>query len=421
MENHIVSVIAIIAAVLLILSGCHTDNPPDGGTTTVPDSSASPILSTLSELSGLSSVSDLSDLSDLSSESVTSYESLASLSESASLDSVTDTSQVTESATSGQVPTVGDTSATAEKSVTAATVAVSATPAKTSAILTTADNTPKYSPPVVLLPTAPGTHIFETSKSVIDYSNASDGYITLKYTGSQPKIIMQITAPNNRLYDLHMPADSALKAFPLSEGSGVYKITLYEGFNKDNGKVEAYHVDSQEIQVSINNPNMPFLMSNTYVNYNANSAAVAKAAEICGGKSEIEKVEVIYNWIVENISYDHDKAANVQSGYIPNLTDFMSSKKGICFDYASGMAAMLRTQGIPAKLQVGWAGTIYHAWISCYTKESGWVNFWIKFDGSKWTMMEPTFNSTVGNSESEFKNFQNFVGNSGNYQLLFSY
>ncbi|MCL1866775.1 MAG: transglutaminase-like domain-containing protein, partial [Oscillospiraceae bacterium] len=332
-----------------------------------------------------------------------------------------------------QVPTVTETAASTEKSATSVTAATSektttseksVTSEKNVTTVTTvptADNTPKYSPPVVILPTAPGVRTSVTSKSVIDYSNTSDGYITLKYTGSQPKIIMQITAPNNRLYDLHMPADSALKAFPLSEGSGVYKITLYEGFNKDNGKVEAYHVDSQEIQVSINNPNMPFLMSNTYVNYNANSAAVAKAAEICGGKSEIEKVEVIYNWIVENISYDHDKAANVQSGYIPNLTDFMSSKKGICFDYASGMAAMLRTQGIPAKLQVGWAGTIYHAWISCYTKESGWVNFWIKFDGSKWTMMEPTFNSTVGNSESEFKNFQNFVGNSGNYQLLFNY
>lgn len=68
----------------------------------------------------------------------------------------------------------------------------------------------------------------------------------------------------------------------------------------------------------------------------------------------------------------------------------LSSGKGICFDYAALMAAMLRSQRIPTKLQVGYAGEAYHAWISCYVDEIGWVDNMISFDGKDWSLMDPT-------------------------------
>ena len=58
------------------------------------------------------------------------------------------------------------------------------------------------------------------------------------------------------------------------------------------------------------------------------------------------------------------------------------------------MAAMLRSQNIPTKLVVGYAGTQYHAWISVYSKEEGWIDNIIYFDGKSWTMMDPTMAST---------------------------
>lgn len=42
---------------------------------------------------------------------------------------------------------------------------------------------------------------------------------------------------------------------------------------------------------------------------------------------------------------------------------------------------MLRSQRIPTRLEVGYMGDVYHAWISIYTKETGWVNGIIEFDG----------------------------------------
>jgi len=237
----------------------------------------------------------------------------------------------------------------------------------------------------------------------------------LKYTGDRARVILQIITPNNITYQFRPPADTSWRAFPLSEGNGSYTIKLFDGAE---GTTAVSPVDEIKIDVKITDPNKPFLMTNFFVNYTANSTVVTKAVELCTGKTtDIDKITAIYNWFVDNIKYDHDKAATVKSGYIPNLTELMRDKKGICSDYAAGMAAMLRCMGIPAKVEEGWAGTEYHAWINVFTKETGWVNGWIRFDGSKWSMMEPTWAAMNKDTNQSFRNF--VLG--GNHDTLFSY
>ena len=91
-------------------------------------------------------------------------------------------------------------------------------------------------------------------------------------------------------------------------------------------------------------------------------------------------------------------------------------KTGICFDYASLMTALLRTQKIPTKLVVGYSGTAYHAWISVWTEEEGWIDGVIFFDGSVWHRMDPTFASSgAGDPE-----IQEFILN-GNYTVKYLY
>jgi hypothetical protein len=58
------------------------------------------------------------------------------------------------------------------------------------------------------------------------------------------------------------------------------------------------------------------------------------------------------------------------------------------------MATMLRTQRIPTRLEVGYMGEEYHAWISVYIEDLGWINGIIEFNGSKWNLLDPTFAST---------------------------
>ena len=63
------------------------------------------------------------------------------------------------------------------------------------------------------------------------------------------------------------------------------------------------------------------------------------------------------------------------------------------------MTSMLRSQGIPTKLQIGYAGKVYHAWISVYLEETGWIDDIIQFDGKHWERMDPTFAYANANSK----------------------
>jgi hypothetical protein len=272
------------------------------------------------------------------------------------------------------------------------------------------------SPPIVILPVASEVKVSDTAKSTIDYSNTSDGYVMLKYKGSNSRIVLRITAPNGVVYQFEPAANNDWKAFPLSEGNGRYIVEFFEG---TAGTTAVSPVDKIEIDVSITNAHKPFLMANYYVNYTSSSAVVTKASELAAGMTtDIDKITAVYNWFVENITYDQAKSDSaLPASYIPNLADLMRDKKGICFDYASGMAAMLRSQGIPTKLEIGYAGDTYHAWVSVYTKETGWVNGWIRFDGSKWSLMEPTWAAVNKDTNQNFRNF--VLG--GNHETLFSY
>lgn len=89
-----------------------------------------------------------------------------------------------------------------------------------------------------------------------------------------------------------------------------------------------------------------FLYPNQYAWYTANSNVVKKAKEIVGSKSkELDKVAAVYDYVVNNFSYDYDKAKTVKSGYVPNPDSILSSKKGICLDYASVMVSMIKEPG----------------------------------------------------------------------------
>ena len=97
---------------------------------------------------------------------------------------------------------------------------------------------------------------------------------------------------------------------------------------------------------------------------------------------DLDVVTYIYDYIIDNIKYDFDRAENVSVGYLPDIDKVLEEGKGICFDYAALATAMLRSQGIPTRLVVGYSDDVYHAWISVYIEDVGWVNKAIEFKGT---------------------------------------
>ena len=175
---------------------------------------------------------------------------------------------------------------------------------------------------------------------------------------------------------------------------------------------------SIRFNVTLTDEFAPFLRPNQYVDYGVAPNTVAKARELTENLTEpLKKVQAVYDFVVNNITYDYQLAQTVQSGYLPVLDTVLASKSGICFDYASLMTGMLRSQGIPCKLVVGYAGTAYHAWISVWSEETGWVDGAIYFDGVSWQRMDPTFASSGRQSAA----IKKYIGDASNYTEKYLY
>lgn len=264
------------------------------------------------------------------------------------------------------------------------------------------------------LPSADGKKVEKNSLALIDYSNTSDGYIMAKYTGKSSKVKISITQPDGVAQVYNLRTDGEFDTFSLPDGNGTYSVLIAE-----NVKGNAYaQVAAISFKVKLSSETAPFEIPNQYVNYDANSLITKKAASICKGKTDmIEKVNAVYTWIVENVTYDKKLAQTVASGHLPDLDRIVNDKKGICLDYAGAMTAMLRSQGVPTKLIVGYAGEVYHAWISVYSEETGWVYNVIYFDGKDWHRMDPTFAATANSSKTVMK----YIGTGSNYSAKYIY
>ncbi len=213
-----------------------------------------------------------------------------------------------------------------------------------------------------------GTTALKNNGCEIDTSKASSGTIRVRQNGSTTKVkVLVYFNGSSKYYQYTIPTNNTWTSIPLQSGSGTYKVR----FMKQVSGTSYTQMYSVTFQVGMQNANSAYLNPSQYVVYNSGSACVTKAKSlVAGAGSDAQKVSRIYSYIVNNISYDYNKMNNLPSGYLPNPDSTLSSRKGICFDYAALMAAMLRSQGIPCKLVIGNADGAYHAWNMVYVNGS---------------------------------------------------
>ena len=280
----------------------------------------------------------------------------------------------------------------------------------------TRDNTP-----VILEPLANGTTTIGNDKIIFDLSNSNQGYTVVTYNGDNPKVKVRVKNPHSEelyTYDIH----DGYNVFPLTGGNGTYTFTAYE--NIEGTKYSQLYNSTCDIQIE--NDYITYLYPNQYVNYNKDTKAIQTAQNLAkSANNDLDVVTSVYEYVIDSISYDDDKAQKAKdglmAGYLPDVDAILEKKKGICFDYAAVMATMLRTQNIPTRMEIGYATidneAIYHAWISVYIKDVGWIDDLIQFDGKSWSMMDPTLISDSHNSSS----IREVIKNKNNYTTKYLY
>lgn len=203
-----------------------------------------------------------------------------------------------------------------------------------------------------------GTPNNGSGKLRLDTSRVEDGYFFAAITNktSHRMKLRVIKGETTLTYDLNTNGDFEL--FPLQLGDGYYEIILYENVSgkkySQEGKVG--------FSVKFSSPDAAFLVPSQYLNYTRKSEVVSMADSLGSGKNEKETFEAVCKFMSSSFVYDFIKAVTVKPGMLPDIDGSYAKKMGVCQDLSAIMVAMLRTQGIPSKLIIGYADSQYHAW-----------------------------------------------------------
>lgn len=254
------------------------------------------------------------------------------------------------------------------------------------------------------IPSTPGSAVIQDDNGIvrIDYSNVSQGYLaaTLNQdTGKRVKLSIKKENEFNNPYDLETVG--LTQYFPLPFGSGTYLISILLNISGDEYAV----IKTSYIEVAMEDERLAFLYPNQIVDYTSDSKTIAKAFELCkDDETVLERISSLYNYVVNNIEYDDDKAKDVSDVYVlPIVDETLKIQKGICFDYAALLTAMLRSQQIPTRLVTGNTSIEYHAWVEVYLPEKGWINAEVLLKSNKWSRMDPTFAANESDYEDGYE------------------
>ena len=223
----------------------------------------------------------------------------------------------------------------------------------------------------------------------IDLSHVSQGYIGASAT-SESKLKLQVTR-GEMSYNYDLPNTGEPIIVPINMENGTYSVRVMQNTSGDR-YIELFEASTD---VTLENEFAPYIRTNMFCNYDQNSACVQLANELCSNAAdESAAFDAIYDYITNNITYDYAKADQLATvtGYIPNPDETLNTGSGICFDYASLTAAMLRSQGIPTKILTGYVSpdNVYHAWDMIYINGS-WSSLHISAQPGQWARADMTF------------------------------
>ncbi len=232
-----------------------------------------------------------------------------------------------------------------------------------------------------------GTSALASTSIDVNSENTDEGYVSIKFnTGSTKKIKLLIKNDDQKYY-YNLSNSEDYVNFPLQLGDGQYSVAIYE--NTSGNKYRK--LVSESFMVEIEDENSVFLNSIQEVSFDEEDEAIIYAQKLVDEATEAKRtklgnefaeltteeiIDLYYNYVVKNIKYDYDKIHDLKYNYLPDINDTFNVGTGICYDYSSLLASMLRSQGVPAKLVKGYTSwtDVYHAWNEVYLEsEERWV------------------------------------------------
>jgi transglutaminase/protease-like cytokinesis protein 3 len=227
------------------------------------------------------------------------------------------------------------------------------------------------------------------ASSWLDTSNLDHGVVSIQYAVKAKVKTKLMIAKGQTNYTYNLVSGKTVESFPLQLGNGAYTISLLENTSGNKYKL----ISKESVTLSLKDSNTVYLNSIQNIEWTSSSSAVVKAKELTKNKkTDADKVKAVYDYIIANINYDNQLAANLSVDYLPNIDRTFKSKKDICYGYASLFAGMLRSLNVPTKLVMGQSTyvDVYHAWNEVYLN-------------GKWVLIDTTVDAGLNKGKKKFE------------------
>ena len=225
----------------------------------------------------------------------------------------------------------------------------------------------------------------DNSYGTVDWSTAANGYITFTAKGQTRCFILQ--GPNDKQVSCHVAKDETVQ-IALVDGTGKYQYAIANITN--NGKNYRVQYKNSFTVKSIDAELAPYLISTPWGDYKNAPNAAAKAKELWDSKkTQLENIKAIAEW-VGDLKYDEALAQGSIGVYIAP-DSVIENGGGVCNEMTKLLTAMLRSQGVPAYVQVGHnAGGNNHGWVMAWVELSTSVKNGVTSSKGAWVLIEAT-------------------------------
>lgn len=190
---------------------------------------------------------------------------------------------------------------------------------------------------------------------------ACDGIITIQGTSPLNQIWLCVRGPQGEVttYPIKVEQNSFQYDLSLRFGAGTYTIWAGNSPHYFDGQIRFEVINTLD-------KDLRYLAPSAYVDSNNKIVTQLCNSLMKPNMTDEEKLDNIYEWVTNNISYDYDAYLSDQDELLP-ASLIIQKRKGACRDYSFTIAALARAAGLEAKVVYGHARNgnskpEYHAW-----------------------------------------------------------
>lgn len=207
-----------------------------------------------------------------------------------------------------------------------------------------------------------------------------NGVLIIAGTTQLDQLWLCIRGPQNEVvvHPLKVTGGEFQADIKLRFGPGKYTVWAGADRTNFNGKIRFQVLNELEKDTR-------YIVASAYVDSNHPKIVGLANSLVNVEMSDIQKLQEIHGWVIENISYDY-QAYLRQENVLTPASRILVEGEGMCRDYSFLLAALSRAAGLPARVVYGQAGnsdnwrTQLHAWNE------------VLVDG-QWVIVDATWNS----------------------------